>query len=125
MATEKAAAVLSILGSESNLRDCENELMELFEYQSFHIITKFLKNRDVVVWCTKLIQSDADEHTNVKGCNAGEGAWLDSRELTGDRKAKVWTDMMDVDEKLKVGIPKTATVLCAPTGAGKVRFLLY
>ena len=41
---EKAGAVLTILGSESNLRDCENQLMELFEFQSFHTVTKFLKN---------------------------------------------------------------------------------
>ncbi|PCH37367.1 hypothetical protein WOLCODRAFT_158093 [Wolfiporia cocos MD-104 SS10] len=103
-ATEKATAVLSILGSEPNLRDCKNQLMELFEYQSFHIITKFLKTRDVIVWCTKLIRTDADERTNVK---VEKGL------------AKAWTDVMDVDEKPKVGIPKTATVLCAPTGAGK------
>jgi hypothetical protein len=34
-ASDKTTAVLSILGSESNLRDCENQLMELFDYQSF------------------------------------------------------------------------------------------
>jgi hypothetical protein len=64
-AADKAASILSILGSESSARDCENQLMELFDYQSFHITTKFLKNRDVIVWCTKLMHSDADEHVNV------------------------------------------------------------
>ncbi len=48
-AAEKASSVLSILGSESSLRDCENQLIELFDYQSFNVITRFLKNRDVVV----------------------------------------------------------------------------
>jgi len=33
-AADKASSVLSILGSESSLRDCENQLMELFEYQT-------------------------------------------------------------------------------------------
>jgi pre-mRNA-splicing helicase BRR2 len=32
---DKAASVLSILSSESGARDCENQLMELFDYQSF------------------------------------------------------------------------------------------
>lgn len=50
-AADKAAAAFSIFGSEASLRDRENQLMELFEYQSFHVITKFLKNRDVTVWC--------------------------------------------------------------------------
>lgn len=53
-AADKAASVLTILGSESSLRDCENDPMDLFEYQSFHVITKFLKNRDVIVWCSTL-----------------------------------------------------------------------
>ncbi|PCH44659.1 Sec63-domain-containing protein [Wolfiporia cocos MD-104 SS10] len=109
-ATEKAAAVLSILGSESNLRDCENQLMELFEYQSFHIITKFLKNRDVIVWCTKLIRSDADERVNVEVAMREKGLGWILRELAGDRKAKARTDAMDVDEKPRVEIPKTATL---------------
>ena len=29
------------------------------------VITKFLKNRDVIVWCTKLARSDANECVNV------------------------------------------------------------
>lgn len=110
-ATEKAAAVLSILGSESNLRDCENQLIELFEYQSFHIITKFLKNRDVIVWCTKLERSDADERVNVEVAMREKGLGWILRELAGDRKTKVQTDAMDVDEKPRVeAVPKTATL---------------
>ena len=37
-----------------------------FEYQSFHIITKLLKNRGVVVCCTKFLHSDADERVDVE-----------------------------------------------------------
>ncbi|KAI0938351.1 hypothetical protein AcW1_001903 [Taiwanofungus camphoratus] len=110
-AADKAASVLSILGSESNLRDCENQLMELFEYQSFHVITKFLKNRDVIVWCTKLMRSDADERVNVEVAMREKGLGWILRELAGDRKAKARTDAMDVDEKPKVEqVPKTATL---------------
>ena len=109
-AAEKASAVLSILGSESNLRDCENQLMDLFEYQSFDVITKFLKNRDVIVWCTKLMRSDADERVNVEVAMREKGLGWILRELAGDRKAKARSDAMDVDEKPKVEVPKTATL---------------
>ncbi|KIP11835.1 hypothetical protein PHLGIDRAFT_124513 [Phlebiopsis gigantea 11061_1 CR5-6] len=111
-AADKAAAVLSILGSESNLRDCENQLMELFEYQSFHVITKFLKNRDVIVWCTKLMRSDAEERVNIEVAMREKGLGWILRELAGDRKAKAKTeDAMDVDEKPKAQtVPKTATL---------------
>ncbi|KAG5725241.1 U5 small nuclear ribonucleoprotein 200 kDa helicase [Termitomyces sp. T112] len=113
-AADKTASVLSILSSESSLRDCENQLMELFEYQSFHITTKFLKNRDVVVWCTKLMRSDADERVNVEVAMREKGLGWILRELAGDRQAKaakspgVDDDAMDVDTKPEV--PKTATL---------------
>ncbi|KAH9965547.1 putative RNA helicase [Lactifluus volemus] len=111
-ASDKTIAVLSILGSESNLRDCENQLMELFDYQSFDVITKFLKNRDVVVWCTKLARSDADERVNVEVAMREKGLGWILRELAGDRQAKADAkDAMDVDDQAKrTQVPKTATL---------------
>ena len=108
-AAEKAGTVLTILGSESNLRDCENQLMELFEFQSFHTVTKFLKNRDVIVWCTKLARSDADERVNIEVAMREKGVGWILRELAGDRQAKARTDAMDVDDA-KAEVPKTATI---------------
>ena len=46
--TEKATAMLSVPGSESYLRDCGNQLTVLSDYQSFSLITKFLKNHNSV-----------------------------------------------------------------------------
>jgi pre-mRNA-splicing helicase BRR2 len=108
--TEKTSQVMSVLSSESNLRDCENELMEIFEYQSFHIITKFLKNRDVIVWCTKLMRSDADERVNVEVAMRERGLGWILRELAGDRQAIARPDAMEVDDVAKTTIPKTATL---------------
>ncbi|SJK98702.1 probable ATP dependent RNA helicase [Armillaria ostoyae] len=109
-AADKASSVLSILGSESNLRDCENQLMELFDYQSFHITTKFLKNRDVIVWCTKLMRSDADERVNVEVAMREKGVGWILRDLAGDRQTKARpSDAMDVDGT-KPEVPKTATL---------------
>ena len=111
-ASDKTASVLTILGSESNLRDCENQLMELFDYQSFDVITKFLKNRDVVVWCTKLARSDADERVNVEVAMREKGLGWILRDLAGDRQTKTNAeDAMDVDEQAKSAqVPKTATL---------------
>jgi pre-mRNA-splicing helicase BRR2 len=47
--TDKASSVLFILGSESSLRDCVNQLMELFDYQSHQVIRIFIKDRDTIV----------------------------------------------------------------------------
>ncbi|ETW75698.1 hypothetical protein HETIRDRAFT_460980 [Heterobasidion irregulare TC 32-1] len=115
-AADKASSVLSILGSESSLRDCENQLMELFDYQSYDVITKFLKNREVVVWCTKLARSDADERVNVEVAMREKGLGWILRELTGDRQAKARTDAMDIDDEAKpVNVPKTATLVPGST----------
>ncbi|EIW74460.1 Sec63-domain-containing protein [Coniophora puteana RWD-64-598 SS2] len=117
-AADKAQAVLTILGSESSLRDCENELMELFEYQSFDVITRFLKNRDVIVWCTKLMRSDADERVNVEVAMREKGVGWILRELAGNRGGKKTStgaagDAMDVDTADAAAakpVPKTATL---------------
>ncbi|KAI0312601.1 hypothetical protein OF83DRAFT_1066919 [Amylostereum chailletii] len=110
-AADKASAVLSILGSESSLRDCENQLMELFEYQSFNVITMFLKNREVVVWCTKLARSDADERVNVEVAMREKGLGWILRELAGDRQVKIRADdAMDVDGQAQGAVPKKATI---------------
>lgn len=113
-AADKASSVLSILGSESNLRDCENQLMELFDFQSFHIITKFLRNREVIYWCTKLMRSDADERVNVEVAMREKGVGWILKQLAGDRQAQARAaDAMDVDEPKQ--IPKTATIAAGST----------
>ncbi|KAF5335670.1 hypothetical protein D9611_009718 [Ephemerocybe angulata] len=39
----------SMLGSQSRERVAENALMELFDFQPFPLIAKFMKNRDAIV----------------------------------------------------------------------------
>ena len=114
IAADKANSVLSILGSESNARDCENQLMELFDSENFNIITRFLKNRDVIVWCTKRRRSDAEGQVDVEVAMREKGL---GRILAGDRQAKGETDAMDVAEPKE--IPKTATLAsgCTPAEA--------
>jgi pre-mRNA-splicing helicase BRR2 len=109
-AAEKASKVMSVLGSESNLRDCEDELMDIFEHGHFRVIIKFLGNRDVVVRCTKLARGDANGRMDV-GVAMREGGlgWI-LRGLSGDRQVKARTDAMVVDEGTKQTVPKTANI---------------
>ena len=62
--------------------------MDLFEYEHFPLIRKFVKNRDVVVWCTKLMRSDADERVNVEVAMREKGVGWILRELAGDRETQ-------------------------------------
>ena len=70
--------------------------MELFNYRPFEVITKFFRNRDVVVWCTKITRSNANERVNVEVAMRENGQGWILRELAGNRQAKAQTgDFMD------------------------------
>ena len=116
-AADKAASVINILDSDSSVRDCENQLMELFDYESYHVVAKFLKNREVIVCCTKLMRSDADERVNIEVAMREKGLGWILRELAGDRQAVAVKsgEEMDVDEPQLVKIPKTGTIIPGST----------
>ena len=105
-AADKAASVLSILGSESSLRDCENQLMELFDYQSHHIIQVFIKQ-----WCRRTGERWG-RHARKKGVG-----WI-LRELAGggkETKERVRRDGR-WQYGAKIEVPKTATLAPGSTG---------
>lgn len=109
-AADKAGQVLDLLGSESSLRDCENALMELFDYSSHDLITTLLKNRDVVVWCTKLARADENERVNVQVAMRERGLGWIIRDLAGDAPARPKdSDAMDVDSA-PAPVPTKATL---------------
>ncbi|GAT28918.1 pre-mRNA splicing helicase [Aspergillus luchuensis] len=65
---EKATQALEILGgqgedgAERPLRDVENDLMELFDYENPDLVAKLVTNRDKIVWVTRWrrVAEDAD-----------------------------------------------------------------
>ena len=123
-ATDKTTEALSILGSEFNLRDCENALMELFDYSWHQVVSILTKNRDVIVWCTKLARSDRDERVNVEVAMREKGVGWILKDLAGDRRAKPViradagkADAMDVDETKTENVPSTGTVVPGSTPA--------
>ncbi|KIJ55099.1 hypothetical protein M422DRAFT_219656 [Sphaerobolus stellatus SS14] len=112
-ATEKTTEALTILGSESNLRDCENALMELFDYSWHKLVSLLIKNRDIIFWCTKLARSDRDERVNVEVVMREKNVGWILKELAGDRRAKVRegdADAMDVDDTKHTDVPTTGTI---------------
>ncbi|KAG0354547.1 DEIH-box ATPase [Podila minutissima] len=66
-AQEKTDAAMAIIASETiNTRDCENELMALFDYDKFELVSMLTRNRDVIVWCTKLGQANEQERAEIE-----------------------------------------------------------
>jgi pre-mRNA-splicing helicase BRR2 len=66
--TQQALQILSGLsedGQEKPLREIENELMELFDYEHHELVQKLISNRDKVVWLTRLARAEDDEARGV------------------------------------------------------------
>ncbi|KAF8320257.1 Sec63-domain-containing protein [Clavulina sp. PMI_390] len=102
-ANEKTAAALTILSADSSLRDCENQLMELFDFNHFDFVRILTKNRDVIVWCTKLARSSEEDRFNIEVTMRERGFASILKELAGDRAKPVAavSDAMDVDPNLR------------------------
>ena len=98
-ASEKTTAAMLLLSSEQNLRDVENALMELFDYDKFDLVRVLLKNREKIVWCTKLARSDENEKVDVEVAMREKNVGWILKELAGDRVRKL-DDSMDVDSKI-------------------------
>ncbi|KAK3693836.1 Sec63 Brl domain-containing protein [Podospora appendiculata] len=70
---DKTSSALHILsgepnepgGEEKQLRDIENDLMELFDYEHHEIVQKLIENREKVVWLTRLARAENQEAREV------------------------------------------------------------
>lgn len=62
--TKEATEILSRQsedGDQALLRDIENDLMELFDYEHHEIVTKLVYNRERIVWITRWRKTAEDE----------------------------------------------------------------
>ncbi|KKK26853.1 hypothetical protein ARAM_003451 [Aspergillus rambellii] len=111
---EKATEALEIMGgkaedgTERPLRDVENDLMELFDYDYPDLVAKLVTNRDKIVWATRWrrVAEDADARHLVESemVEAGHRAILDEirgksgrDDDAGRPEKKIKLDLMDVD----------------------------
>lgn len=61
----KTTSAFEILSSTSSIRDCENDLVALFDYDKFDLVKLLTRNRELIVWCTKLAKAGPDSG-NIK-----------------------------------------------------------
>ncbi|KAL3423556.1 Pre-mRNA-splicing factor brr2 [Phlyctema vagabunda] len=83
---EKTQQALHILSGESDeeggeerpLREIENDLMDLFDYEHHELVQLLISNRDKVVWLTRLARAeDAEARSVVERDIASEGMrWI-------------------------------------------------
>ncbi|ORX48547.1 Sec63-domain-containing protein [Hesseltinella vesiculosa] len=120
-AQDKTIKAFDILGAEGiNIRDCENELMGLFDYDKFDLVRILIKNRDAIYWCTKLARATDDERAGLEADMQQRGLGWVLRDLHGDRTDankeanNAGATAMDVDSqpsgRSRGQVPTTATI---------------
>jgi pre-mRNA-splicing helicase BRR2 len=84
-ASELTSKTMDLLSSDTDLRDLENSLAEVFGYENFEMVALLIKNRDAIVWCTKLARSNEEERHDVEVAMREKGLGWILRALIGDR----------------------------------------
>lgn len=89
-------------GDEKSLREIENDLMELFDYESHEVVQELIANREKVVWLTRLSRAEnAKDRETVEREIASEGLqWIldELRGKTSDDKKPKLEIKMDIDK---------------------------
>ncbi|KAK7725074.1 Pre-mRNA-splicing helicase BRR2 [Botryosphaeria dothidea] len=110
---EKTQEALEILSGESDdgeekpLREIENDLMELFDWENHELVAKLVSNRDKVVWVTRWRRVEEDPNARAaierEMIAAGHRKILNelrTREeapADGPASKKMKVDLMDID----------------------------
>ncbi|KAI9806814.1 MAG: DEIH-box ATPase [Piccolia ochrophora] len=113
---EKTRTALTILSGGATdaqdegrpLREIENDLMELFDYDHHQIVRKLITNRDKVVWLTRWARADDPQAKSLveqEMVNRGHRAILDefrgradnAADAAGPQAKKLKLDLMDIE----------------------------
>ena len=108
--TQEALQILAGVsedGEERPLREIENDLMELFDYEHHELVEKLIMNRDKVVWVTRWRRAVEDPEAKAtierELVSEGHRAILDelqgvgTGEGTAQPSKKLKLDLMDID----------------------------
>ncbi|KAG9255114.1 Sec63 Brl domain-containing protein [Emericellopsis atlantica] len=107
--TDKTKEALRILsgepdepeGEDKSLREIENDLMELFDFEHHELVQKLVENREKVFWLTKLARAEGDEErATIEREMTSEGLQWILNELHGkgtDGKKGKMDIKMDID----------------------------
>ncbi|TDZ73205.1 Pre-mRNA-splicing factor brr2 [Colletotrichum trifolii] len=93
-------------GEEKSLREIENDLMELFDYEHHELVQLLIENREKVVWLTRHSRAETDEERAViEREMASEGLqWILNEKFgkkTDEQKRKMEIKM-DIDNALSI-----------------------
>lgn len=114
--TDKTKDALRILsgepdeagGEDKALREIENDLMELFDFEHHELVQKLVENREKVYWLTKLARTETPEQrADVEREMGSEGLQWILNELRGKSTVEEKKGKMDI--KMDIDVPASFT----------------
>jgi pre-mRNA-splicing helicase BRR2 len=118
IAQEKSNHAMQLLSDDAlTTRDRENELMQLFDYDKFELVQVLTRNRDLIVWCTRLARAGTDgpERQTVETEMRQRGLDWILRALQGEQT----TEDMNGSSAMDVDKTAAAEAAAAPAEAPK------
>ncbi|KAL2756416.1 hypothetical protein ACRALDRAFT_1042526 [Sodiomyces alcalophilus JCM 7366] len=118
---DKATEALRILsgepdeagGEEKPLREIENDLMELFDYEHHTLVQLLIENREKVVWLTRHAKAETDEErAAVEREMASEGLQWILNEKHGRKPSDQKSRKIDI--KMDIDVPPEVAAKSAP-----------
>ncbi|KAI8927207.1 Sec63 Brl domain-containing protein [Entophlyctis helioformis] len=127
VAQAKTIEAMEILASDTDARDVENDLMALFDYEKFDLVRILTRNREAIVWCTRLAKAASpEERDEIEQSMRDQGIThlLDELRAAPTRRAEGKAAVsavapgapaggmaaaMDVDKEIKTKAQPTAT----------------
>jgi pre-mRNA-splicing helicase BRR2 len=97
-------------GEEKPLREIENDLAELFDYENHELVHKLIANRDKVVWLTRLARAeDIEARGVVEREIASEGLRWILDELRGIAPSGRGSNQRKMEIKMDIDLPASST----------------
>ncbi|EKD20717.1 uncharacterized protein L3040_006439 [Drepanopeziza brunnea f. sp. 'multigermtubi'] len=93
-------------GEEKQLREIENDLAELFDWEHHELVHKLIANRDKVVWLTRLARAEDEESRGVIEREIASGGllWI-LDELRGITKSSDTSQQRKLEIKMDIDVP--------------------
>ncbi|KAL2889402.1 Pre-mRNA-splicing factor brr2 [Ceratocystis lukuohia] len=102
-------------GEEKQLREIENDLMELFDFEHHELVNRLIANREKVVWLTRLARADGEEkRLVVEREMASEGLQWILNELHGKGSSEA-----KLKKEIKMDIDVPSDIISAPVKTEK------
>ena len=86
--------IMHVLGASTSMRDCENSLVQLLNYDKFDLVKLLTKNMQVIYWYTRLAKAEPADRPSIQREMHQRGITLKSTAASGTT-----TNGMDVDAR--------------------------